>query len=138
MILRAAAEAKGPLAEQAIAWSHMPEFALGSWSATLSIADGRAKLREPLVIETDDLRAQLEGSVKLRTPLARSHADLELQVVFSEALIADDERVRFMAATVRKTEAIPPKGRGLAYRLTGPLANLRAIGAGKTPARPAD
>ena len=71
---------------------------------------------------------EFEGSLALREPLEKSRLDARIRVVFAEAAIDDDERLRFIVATTKKSFQIPPPGRGIGVRLLGPIERLRAIG----------
>lgn len=109
-------------------WSSLPSLDLGTWQLDLVVAHGIASLVQPLVIESPDLRIELDGAIELQSPLKRSVLDFTLELAFSEAAMEEHEVLRLLTETAATSARVPSPGKGVAFAVEGTLGAPRFRG----------
>jgi|GEM_PF-1075379 len=111
----------------------------GDVTMELDVKEGVGQVKK---LSADGADVVLEGSgdVRFADPLSRSRLDILLKIRFTEAYKTKSARTKAMFSLLDTNNssqiraAKTPEG-GLAYRLSGTLATVRAIPAGRTAAR---
>ncbi len=111
----------------------------GDVTLELDVTAGVGQVKR-LTANGTDVELEGTGEVRFAQPLVRSRIDITLEIKFTDAYKNKSGRTKAMFSLLESTNspqvksAMTPDG-GLAYRLLGAFATMRAIPAGKTVAQ---
>jgi type II secretion system protein N len=112
---------------------------LGDVVMSLDVKDGVGQVKE-LRSTGSDVKLEGSGDVRFAEPLSRSRLDILMRIKFTDAYKNKSSRTKAMFSLLDSNNgpqlraAKTPDG-ALAYRLTGALASVRAVPAGRAKAK---
>ena len=106
----------------------IPEIELGALEGKLVVEDGVVRTETPISTTSDDLTAELSGTIQLKDPILQSSVNLVFMVQIAERLQEKSDSIRLMVQTAHPTSRLEPPQQGLGFRLRGPLLRPKFTG----------